>query len=122
MPQTTAVPMPAPIESHRLDALSSAVTGVVRDRHGRAPADVRSLHFEEHVITILQDGPAPGRLEDMSADFVRAAERALGRKLLGHRSSIHPESKISFEIFRLAGEIEAGRGSGGLYLVGGTEA
>ncbi len=114
-------PAPAQIGSHHLTALSAAVVGIVGDHCGRAPTEVRSVHFEEHVITILQDGPTPADQEAVNAEFVRAAEWALGRRVLSHRSSLHPESHISFEIFLLADEGEGAIRRGGLHLVGGTE-
>lgn len=111
----------AQIASHHLAALSAAVVGIVGHHCGRAPTEVRTLHSEEHVITILQDGPTPADQEAMNAEFVHAAERALGRRVLSHRSSPHPESNISFEIFLLADEGEAAIRRGGLHLVSGTE-
>jgi hypothetical protein len=114
-------PSPAQIASHHLTALSAAVVGIVGDHCGRAPTEVRTVHFEEHVITILQDGPTPADQEAMNAEFVRAAERALGRRVLSHRRSLHLDSHISFEIFLLANEGTGSTRRGGLHLVGGTE-
>ena len=111
----------AQIASHHLAALSAALVGIVGDHCGRAPTEVRTVHFEEHVITILQDGPTPADQEAITAEFVRAAERALGRRVLSHRSSLHPESHISFEIFLLADQVEGAVRRGGLHLVSGTE-
>ena len=105
MPPTHAVaPAPAPIAADHLAALSTAVMDTFWDRYGCDPAGARSLHFEEHAITILQGGPMPLDRDEMGADLVSAAERALGRRVVSHRSSLHPESHISFEIFLLATE------------------
>lgn len=92
-------PAPTQITAGHLAALSTEVVGVFREHGGREPAGVRSLHFEEHVITILEDGLMPADREVMGAELVCAAERALGRAVLSHRSSLHPEARISFEIF-----------------------
>ena len=100
------------IAGDRLAALSDAVVGVFRGHYGRAPAEAQSLHYGEHVITVLHGGLtraremlSPEMLHDgMNDDVLRVAERALGRRVLRHRSSIHPESHISFEIFLLAEE------------------
>lgn len=105
MPPTHVIaPAPAPIEAHHLAALSTAVVDAFWDRYGCEPSGVRSLHFEEHVITILEDGPTPLDQDEIGADLMLAAERALGRGVLSHRSSPHPESHISFQIFLLASE------------------
>lgn len=103
-PAPTVAPAPPQAAALDLDALSTAVVDAFWDRYGFEPSGVRSLHFEEHVITILQDGPTPLEHDEMAPDLVRAAERALGRRVLSHRSSLHPEAQISFEIFLLAGE------------------
>jgi uncharacterized protein YbcI len=100
------------IASHRLSALSAAVVGVFCDHYGRAPADARTLQYEEHVITVLQGGLTPVGAtisrqafhQAMNHELLRSAERTLGRRVLSHRSSIHPEARISFEIFLLADE------------------
>jgi hypothetical protein len=88
------------------------VAGVFCDHHGRAPADARTLQYEEHVITVLQGGLTPvGATTSrrafhhaMNDELLRSAERTLGRRVLSHRSSIHPESRVTFEIFLLADE------------------
>ena len=100
-------PAPTHITAGHLAALSTAVLGVFREHWGRDPARVRSLHFEEHVITILEDGLMPSDREVMGAELVRAAERALGRAVLSHRRSLHPEARISFEIFLVANGTES---------------
>ncbi len=103
-------PAPAKIARHQLAELSAGVVGVFRDHYGRAPAEAQSLHYGEHVITILHGGLtrarellSPERFHDgMNDDVLRVAECALRRRVLSHRSNIHPESHISFEIFLLA--------------------
>jgi hypothetical protein len=113
MSQTTAeLPATNQIASDRLAELSDAVVGVFRGHYGRAPAEAQSLHYGEHVITVLHGGLTGARTmlspemfhEGMNGDVLRVAERALGRRVLSHRSSIHPESHISFELFLLADE------------------
>ena len=107
-----AAPVPGQIASYRLSALSAAVVGVFCDHYGRAPADARTLQHEEHVITVLQGGLTPigGTIsrhafhQAMDHELLRSAERTLGQRVLSHRSSIHPESHLSFEIFLLADE------------------
>lgn len=109
---TAAAPGTGQIASDRLAALSAAVVGVFCDHYGRAPADARTLHHEEHVITVLQGGLTPVGAsisrkafhQVMGDELLRCAERTLGRRVLSHRSSIHPESHISFEIFLVADE------------------
>lgn len=111
--QTTAeAPATNRIARDRLTALSDAVVGVFRGHYGRAPAEARSLHYGEHVITVLHGGLTRAREmlspemfhDGMNGEVLRVAERALGRRVLSHRSSIHPESHISFELFLLADE------------------
>ena len=109
--QTTAeLPATNQIASDRLAALSDAVVGVFRGHYGRAPAEAQSLHYGAHVITVLHGGLTRARerlspetsRDGMNDEVLRAAERALGRRVLSHRSSIHPESHVSFELFLLA--------------------
>lgn len=113
MSQTTAeLPETNQIEGDRLAALSDAVVGVFRGHYGRAPAEAQSLHYGEHVITVLHGGLAGARTmlspetfhEGMNDEVLRVAERTLGRPVLSHRSSIHPDSHITFELFLLADE------------------
>jgi hypothetical protein len=111
MSQTTAeAPTANRIARDRLAKLSDAVLGVFRGHYGRAPAEAQSLQYGEHVITVLHGGLtraremlSPEMLHNgMNDEVLRAAERALGRRVLSHRSSIHPESHVSFELFLLA--------------------
>jgi len=88
------VPAAAPgtdqIASHRLAALSAAVAGVFCDHYGRAPVGATTARRAFH--------------QAMNHELLRSAERTLGRRVLSHRSSIHPESHVSIEIFLLADE------------------
>jgi hypothetical protein len=93
-------PTPA-LASDQLTALSTAVADVFWDRCGCEPSEVRTLHFDEHVIAILEGGPAPLPRNGIGADLMEAAERVLGREVLRHSSSLHPESEVSFEMFLL---------------------
>ena len=103
-------PAPAQIASHQLAALSAGVVSVFRDHYGRAPAEAQSMHYGQHVITILhgaltraREMLSPEVFDDgINDDVLRVAEGALRRRVLSHRTSVHPESHISFEIFLLA--------------------
>ncbi len=110
MSQTTAeLPATNQIASDRLAELSDAVVDVFRGHYGRAPAEAQSLHYGEHVITVLHGGLTGARTmrfpetfhDGMNDEVLRVAERALGRRVLSHRSSINPESRVSFELFLL---------------------
>ena len=106
-----------------LDALSTAMVRLAGD-YGRSPASVTSWRLgEDCVVTALEDFLTLGeqelvergdaklvrRLRSAFAavigdEYLRAAERALGRKVIAHRSELICASRICVEIFVLADE------------------
>ena len=125
----------AELSPPRLGALSTAVARRFKCHYGGEPPKATSVRFYDgYVVTVLEHRPARAELrpaergpgpvvgepsrrfdEAIAAELVRAAEQALGRRVLAHRTQVIPASRIRFEIFELAGPRERGRG---LQLVG----
>lgn len=113
----------------RLSALSSAVAGLAGD-YGRTPASATSWRLGQNcVVTALDAFLTPGEqalvergdaslvrqlrsalVEVIGDEYVRAAERALGREVIAHRSEVISASSICLEIF-LLGEGRARHGA-----------
>lgn len=111
------------IADARLSALSAEVVHLFADHLRRAPSGARSMHLDvDYVVTTVEDCLTPAEralVEDgqprqverrrialsevLEREFLRIAERALGRVVLAHRSRVVPESGTSFEVFVLAG-------------------
>jgi uncharacterized protein YbcI len=107
----------------KLCALSTAVARLVRD-YGRSPARATSWRLGGScVVTALEDFLTPAErtfLEDgdagliqclrsafvevVGAEYVRVAEKALGREVIGHRSLVICRSGVCIEIFLLGNE------------------
>ena len=108
----------------RLDALTTAVARRSRSHYGGEQPNATSVRFyDDYVVTAVEHYVRPADLnpagrgpdEALGAELVRAAEQALGRRVLAHRTQAIPAAGIRFEIFELAGPRERG---GGLQLVG----
>ena len=111
------------LDERRLGALSDAVSELVGD-YGRAPSRATSWLLDERcVVTALEEfmTPAEHRLvargqtelvkrlrqgfgEAITDQYVRAAESALGRRVISHHSTVVCASDICLEIFLLATE------------------
>jgi hypothetical protein len=120
----------AELSSPRLGALSTEVARRFKSYYGGEPPKATSVRFYDgYVVTVLEHRPARDELspaesgpaplvgepshhfdEAMAAELVRAAEQALGRQVLAHRTQVIPASRIRFEIFELAGPRDRGRG------------
>ena len=108
------------LDEARLAALSGAVFELVAD-YGRSPSRATSWRLDERcVVTALEDfmTPAEHRLvaqdntelvkhlrhgfgEAITGEYVRAAESALGRRVVSHHSTVICASDICLEIFLL---------------------
>ena len=107
----------------QLGALSTAVARLASD-YGRSPARATSWRLDGScVVTALEDFLTPAEralIEDGDArlvqglrsafveaigdEYARAAEKALGRKVIAHRSELIRAASICLEIFLLANE------------------
>ncbi len=125
------------LDETRLGALSDAVSKLVGD-YGRTPSRATSWVLDERcVVTALEDfmTPAEHRLvaqdktevvqdfrhrfgEAITDQYMRAAESALGRRVILHHSTVICASDICLEIFLLAGERRIHRPSAATALQG----
>ena len=107
----------------KLCALSTAVARLVRD-YGRSPARATSWRLGGScVVKALEDFLTPAErtlVEDgdeglvrflrsafvavVGAEYVRVAEEALGREVIGHLSQVICRSNVCLEIFLLGNE------------------
>ena len=121
--ETALTDLPSGLAAPGLNALSTAMVRLASD-YGRSPASVTSWRLgEDCVVTALEDFLTLGEqelVERGDAELVRrlrsafaaatgdqylgAAERALGRKVIAHRSELICASRICVEIFVLADE------------------
>ena len=122
----------------RLDALSTAMVRLAGD-YGRSPASATSWRLgEDCVVTALEDSMTVGEQELVEGgdarlvrqlrsafaaviadEYVRAAERALGREVIAHRSELICASHICLEIFQVAEE--RGRPSASPFALGALD-
>ena len=111
------------LSTRRLSDLSAAVTKLVRG-YGRTPTSATSWRLDEGcVITALEGFMTPAETafaeegaaplvrqmraafgEEIADEYVTAAERGLGRKVIAHRTQVMPDSGICLEIFLLGAE------------------
>ena len=96
----------------------------MKSRYGGEQPNATSVRFyDDYVLTAVEhevrpeDLTAAGSCRDEAngAELVCAAEQALRRRVVAHRTQAIPAAGIRFEIFELAGPPERGRG---LQLVG----
>ena len=101
-------------------AITSAVVGIHNAHLGRGPKTASTFHYDNIVVTIMQDVMTPAEKtlastaksdaviqmrhlfqETMEADYTRAVERLTGLKVLAFISGNHIDPDMAAELFVL---------------------
>jgi uncharacterized protein YbcI len=109
----------------RLADISNAIVGVFRECYGRGPTKAKTYHFDDYVVTILEDLlttveetlVANGKedlvrtvrltfQEEVQDRFIGAVEEIMGRKVLTYHSQVTFHPPMGFEFFVLEPEEE----------------